>query len=823
MSQVETRGHRRDCTPLTDTDISQALRRARIYLDAAAPRYAHEVLAPVLAESSEGNQGSAGDMEALTLWLEACLALGLTHECEERLADLEKACRHGHKGSVDVFVGAVSMLARLLIVRGRYAEALEWCRRVPAAVLERARHQAAVDLLARKQEALARLGDFEGAESVAVQIMERAEDAEDCSLLGNACGLMAWTFRMRGRNPEALRLYLKAARLHRRGGDWIGVARDHLNRGWLLNRVGAPREASAAFTEARRNARAASQSILELRADIGIAASAIRRGRIAPARRRLLATWRRARAMRLPREACLSLEFLGEALALGGRLGSARRALALCRRIAERIAPSGDLIVECGIRESLLALLEGRFDDAGRYACDAYRLAEVRGLAWEEAQGRRLAGVALAGLSDPEGAREELHAALERYRAMEERLEVRLVRDWLRFLNSRGRKAAEGGQLNGEWERFRPPLHPAEQRDPGMVPAPSTVEQECPACSTPPACDPPGQPDDPGSAGKPRARRRIRPVEPVWQRLGIVTRSRNLMALLEEAADLARSGAGVLIQGETGTGKDLVARGMHELSGRSGRFLPFNCAACPASLVESELFGVERGAYTGADRSRRGLVSEAAGGTLFLDEVGDLEPRGQGSVLRFLDAREVRSLGSTVIRRVSVGVMAATHYPLMERASQGLFRSDLYYRLAQGRLDLPPLRERREDLGLLVGHIWTRLAPDAEPPGWLTERPSMKLLEEYSWPGNVRELDHFLARLHLRLQADRACDAGPGMVRGLLSARSLPGMGPHLSPPGPGEVHRALAVTAGNRSRAAALLGISRAKLYRLLGAEGSV
>ncbi len=464
MSQVETRGHRRDCAPLTDTDISQALRRARMYLDAASPRYAHEVLAPVLAESRDRKQGSAGDMEALTLWLEACLALGLTQECDGRLPDLEEACRRGQKGSVDAYVRAVSMLARLLVVRGRYAEAGEWCRRVPASVLERATHQSAVGFLARKQETLARLGDFEGAESVAVQIMERAEDADDCALLGNACGLMAWTLRMRGRTPEALRLYLKAARLHRKGGDWIGVARDHLNRGWLLNRIGAPREASAAFAEARRNARASSQSILELRADIGIAASAVRRGRFAQARRRLLVSWRRARALRLPREACLSLEFLGEALALSGRLDSARRALALCRRIAEQIAPSGDLIVECGIRESLLALLEGKFHEANRSALAAYQLAEIRGLAWEEAQGRRLAGAAYMGLSDPDRAREELNTALDRYRAMDERLEIRLVREWIRFISFRSRNGSEGDLSTGEWDRIRPSLHPAEKR-----------------------------------------------------------------------------------------------------------------------------------------------------------------------------------------------------------------------------------------------------------------------------------------------------------------------------------------------------------------------
>lgn len=818
MSQVETRGLRRDCAPLTDTDISQVLRRARIYLDAASPRYAHEVLAPLLEASRDRRWESHLEMEALTLWLETCLALGLTTECDSRLPDMEQVCRRSHKGSVDTYARAVSMLARLLSARGRYAEALDWCARVPGSMLDRAGHQAAVDVLARKQEALARLGDFEGAESVAVQIMELAEDADDSALLGNACGLMAWTLRMRGRSPEALRLYIRAARLHRKGGDWIGVARDHLNRGWLLNRVGAPRDASAAFAEARRNARASSQSILELRAEIGMAAAAVRRGRLQNARRRLLATWRRARAMHLPREACLSLEFLGEALALGGRIETASRALALCRRIAERIAPSGDLTVECGIRESLLALLSGRFGDADRIARDAYRLAAVRGMAWEEAQGRRLAGVACAALADPVRADEELQAALALYRSMEEKLEIRLVREWLRFIKSQDKPSA--GTAAMEWNRLRPSFHPAEMRNGRKEPESDGSTALIAGVGVAGNASTRPGPDGtaPALLGRQRLRRVPRPVDPVWQNLGIVTRSPKLIDLLEEASELARRGAGVLIQGETGTGKDLVARGLHELSGRSGRFLPFNCAACPASLVESELFGVERGAYTGADRSRRGLVSEAVGGTLFLDEVGDLEPRGQGSVLRFLDAREVRSLGSTVIRKVPVGIIAATHYPLLERASRGLFRSDLYYRLAQGRLDLPPLRERREDLDLLVTRIWARLAPEAQPPDWLLEEPGMGLLREYTWPGNVRELDHFLARLHLRLQTGCDFDAGPGLVRNLLSLSGSASMGQQLSPPCTDEVHRALAVTAGNRSRAAALLGISRAKLYRLLG-----
>ena len=187
MSQVETRGQRRDCAPLTDTDIGQVLRRARIYLDAASPRYAHELLAPFFAEGA----GSVGgrDMEALTLWLDTCQALGLAEECDRRLPELETACRRGPKGSADRFVRAVASGARLLSARGRYPEVLEWCRRAPGSVLELASHQAAVGLLARKQEALARLGDFEGAEAVAVEVMDRAEMAGDSALLGNACGL----------------------------------------------------------------------------------------------------------------------------------------------------------------------------------------------------------------------------------------------------------------------------------------------------------------------------------------------------------------------------------------------------------------------------------------------------------------------------------------------------------------------------------------------------------------------------------------------------------------------------------------------------------
>ena len=223
--------------------------------------------------------------------------------------------------------------------------------------------------------------------------------------------------------------------------------------------------------------------------------------------------------------------------------------------------------------------------------------------------------------------------------------------------------------------------------------------------------------------------------------------SPGFVAEREKIPLIARSDAGVLITGETGTGKEVVARTIHYLSPRSaGPFVPVNCGALPTELVENELFGHERAAFTGADSSRPGLIEEADGGTLFLDEVDALPPAAQVKVLRFLQERELRRLGSTAVRSCDVRVVAATNSDVDAAVARGALRRDLFYRLNVVPLRLPPLRERREDVLLLARHFLARFAEAAGRAGLTLSEEAMAALAGHDWPGNVRELQHAIQR-----------------------------------------------------------------------------
>ena len=203
----------------------------------------------------------------------------------------------------------------------------------------------------------------------------------------------------------------------------------------------------------------------------------------------------------------------------------------------------------------------------------------------------------------------------------------------------------------------------------------------------------------------------------------------------------------VLITGETGTGKELVARAIHRNSLRAQRpFIAINCASVTESLLESELFGHERGAFTGADKSRAGLFEAAHEGTLFLDEVAEMSSAAQAKLLRVLANGELQRVGSTVTRKVDVRVLAATHRDLHERVREGLFREDLFYRLAVLPIQLPPLRERKEDIEVLCAMLSSKIAREMKVPGKSISPDALKKLESYSFPGNVRELGNLLER-----------------------------------------------------------------------------
>ena len=203
----------------------------------------------------------------------------------------------------------------------------------------------------------------------------------------------------------------------------------------------------------------------------------------------------------------------------------------------------------------------------------------------------------------------------------------------------------------------------------------------------------------------------------------------------------------VLVTGETGTGKELVGQAIHELSPRAKHaFVAVNCAAIPEALLEAEMFGHVRGAFTGAVQSRLGRIHVAQGGTLFLDEVGELPLSMQAKLLRFLQNGEVQRLGSSDVHRVDVRVICATNVPLLEQVQAKQFRQDLYYRLAVFPIDLPPLRERREDIALLAEHFLRGFCEEAEAGMKLLAPAALRVLEQRRWNGNVRELQHVLER-----------------------------------------------------------------------------
>src|SRR5829696_969826 len=236
---------------------------------------------------------------------------------------------------------------------------------------------------------------------------------------------------------------------------------------------------------------------------------------------------------------------------------------------------------------------------------------------------------------------------------------------------------------------------------------------------------------------------------------GMVFSSRAMSDVARNVERIKDSNSTILVTGESGTGKELVARAIHRLSRRSeSEFIPFNCSAVPAELIESMLFGHRRGTFTGAMSDQAGLIRSAENGTLFLDEIGDLPLPLQPKLLRFLQEGEIHTLGERAPRKVNVRVIAATHKDLEKLVSENLFREDLYYRIATLTLKVPPLRERPEDISALISHFISHYARKNECAISGITAEAIHILETYSWPGNIRELAAEIERLVLYAEDD---------------------------------------------------------------------
>jgi two-component system response regulator HydG len=315
-----------------------------------------------------------------------------------------------------------------------------------------------------------------------------------------------------------------------------------------------------------------------------------------------------------------------------------------------------------------------------------------------------------------------------------------------------------------------------------------------------------------------RLRRRLIRAGQLGPLVGHSTPMRRVMSLIEQVAP---SSASVIITGESGTGKELVARTIHELSPRrNGPYIPINCAALPETLMESELFGHERGAFTGADRRREGCFELANGGTLLLDEIGEMKAELQAKLLRVLEEQKIRRLGGTAEVAIDVRVLAASNRNLESAIREGKFREDLYYRLNVFSIELPTLAERADDIPVLVEHLLREIEMPADKNIVGVEGECLEVLKGYRWPGNVRQLRNVIeralivARGPLITVADLPADLKrTGSTNASLELK----LGMSLDEVERELILRTIEYAGGNKSRAAEILGVSLKTLYNRL------
>jgi two-component system response regulator HydG len=308
-----------------------------------------------------------------------------------------------------------------------------------------------------------------------------------------------------------------------------------------------------------------------------------------------------------------------------------------------------------------------------------------------------------------------------------------------------------------------------------------------------------------------------------WGLKDIIGKSVGMRSVFDLVERVAPSTANILIQGESGTGKEVVARAIHSLGPRSKNpFIAINCTAIPEALLESELFGHAKGSFTGASGMKKGLIEEANGGTLFLDEIGDMSPALQAKLLRVIQERKIRPVGSNIFTSVDVRIIAATHKDLKAGIRAHSFREDLFYRLSVIPIHIPPLRERTEDIPLLAEHFLNKYAlanaGGANPRVRSFSKGALAKLLRYRWQGNVRELENIVERAVV-LARGAVIEEGdlpdPEMANAEQSFRNLSSDFPTLSQLEERYVRLVLNKTEGRKDRAAQILGINRRTLYR--------
>jgi len=521
-----------------------------------------------------------------------------------------------------------------------------------------------------------------------------------------------------------------------------------------------------------------------------------------------------------PREQALALETLGDIAVAQGDFAEARKQYEAALAIGMEIAPEGDIVAEVHRRIASLHLKEGDTVGAVALLREAIGMAEKCGERFEIGLAQRDLSVAYLELKQYRKAIEQARRSVELFRDMGSPIEqarslLQLAEAslaWHRFLASdadtgtRFDDTAPYSHLEYAWTSTIEAYHLFGELE---------RKEEVARCEE-------------------LMDRMRRETTPMWLRQHPLRRRasarrendafiayspamQQVMTLVELAGATDEP---VLVTGETGTGKELIARMIHARSARSGkRFVAVNCAAIPETLFEREFFGHRKGAFTGADRDQGGYCEEAAGGTLFLDEIGEMPLQLQVKLLRLLQEGTFRRLGEARERHVDLRIVAATNAPLAEMIAEGRFRRDLYYRLQTLEIPLPPLRERPEDLDALVRLFVRREIGEDADPAELFEPDVLEALRHYFWPGNVRELESTVRRLALLARHNGRVTAAllpDALKRSLRMSRARAGRLDEFMQQAERErIEQALAAAGGSRSAAARELGISRSSLYR--------
>ncbi len=615
-------------------------------------------------------------------------------------------------------------------------------------------------------ECMTRLGKLEEARAVFRHVVlesERNGWKEGVARTEMCLGLLA----NRDRNwPEALQHLNASKELYAHLGLMKNYMACLLNIGLIHLLRGDFTRACDELGQAVRIASAMHDLPIEVtgRSDLGLAL--VRSNRLGSAREELSRALRLSRRQPSPRRLAIALEYTGEYHIAAKQYKHAGRLLQKALEIGNRIAPGGDIVPEVLRRLAEVALYEKRYEDAARIAGEAEQKAHANRDRYELATILRVKGQ----IADTTGSKKEATTYWREALAILKELDETFEHG--RVLKLLGMKQPGSG--------------PSSHKPSGSDFRGTTREE----------------------------------LVALLRANGMIGSSPAMVEVMRQARLLAPTDLTLLVQGETGTGKELLAQALHKLSDFSGRFVAFNCGTCPPHLLDAELFGHTRGAFTGARTSRRGLVRTAEGGTLFLDEIGELPAESQARLLRLMDSGEIRPLGSDEVMKVLVRIIAATHVDLAELVIEGRFRPDLFFRLSNIRLVMPPLRRRGADIRELIEHFVEEARRSNRPsfPGF--SKPVIDELRRYSWPGNVRQLRMEILRLATLYEGEEPMETWPRQDQDR-DARVIPPMQAKGILADPDRLRTLIRDCDGEIQMVARKLGVSRTGLYRIFKRVG--